>query len=77
MINGDRSTQTDFDKNKGMTINHNMFREGYEKTLASGKWHLEGGIVKHFGSWRQPPTMTKQTQTMKLEMKNKIMSSEN
>ena len=53
MINGDQSTQTDFERNNGVQVNLNRFKEEYEAKLASGNWHLEHGGVKNFTSWRK------------------------
>ena len=67
MINGDKSTQTDFERNNGVQVHLNRFREDYETKLATGYWHLENGSVKHFTSWRERQNRTMQIQTMSLE----------
>ena len=67
MINGDQSTQTDFERNNGVQVNLKRFREEYEAKLALGTWHLEGGGVKNFTSWRERQNRTMQIQTMSLE----------
>ena len=50
-----------------MNVNLKNYREHYENKLATGDWHLEGGGVRNFNSWRERQNMTMQTQTMDLE----------
>ena len=67
MINGDQSTQTDFERTNGVQVNLNRYKEDYEAKLATGYWHLEHGGVKNFTSWMERQKRTMQIQTMSLE----------
>ena len=53
---GNQSTQTDFERNNGVQVNLNKFREDYETKLATGYWHLEDGTVRNFTNWRENTT---------------------
>ena len=64
MINGNKSTQTDFERNNGVQVNIDKFRENYELKIATGLWHLEHGYVGNFTSWRENHNRTMQIQTM-------------
>ena len=62
-----QSTQTDFERNNGVQVNIDKFRENYELKIATGLWHLEHGYVGNFTSWREMQNRTMQIQTMSLE----------
>ena len=49
LLNSDKETQTDFYRTNGMSVNLKEFKEQYEATLATKRWHLEGGSVKNIG----------------------------
>ena len=68
IFKADRATQTDFYRTKGVNVNLDKSREQYKARLASGRYHLEGGSVKQIDRWREKEMITKQTQTMVLEI---------
>ena len=68
IINADKTTQTDFCRDKGMTVNIKDFREQYKAKLATGRWHLEGGSVANFRNWRNSTRKYAESQTMELKI---------
>ena len=50
-----------------MSVNLKEFKEQYEAKLATKRWHLEGGSVKHIGHSKDSNIKSKQIQTMALE----------
>ena len=67
VINGDQSTQTDFERENGVQVNLKNYKEEYERKFATGDWHLEGGEVTNFTRWMERQNRTMQIQTMDLE----------
>ena len=68
LLKSDKTTQTDFSRENGMSVNLKKFKEEYEAKLATKRWHLEGGSVKHIGHSKDSNIKSKQIQTMALEV---------
>ena len=68
IIKSDKSTQTDFSREKGMSVNLKKIKEEYEAKLATKRWHLVGGSVKNIGHSKDENIKSKQIQTMALEV---------
>ena len=66
LLKSDKTTQTDFSKEDGMSVNLKEFKEQYEAKLATKRWHLEGGSVKNIGHSKDSNIKSKQIQTMAL-----------
>ena len=68
LLKSDKTTQTDFSRENGMSVNLKKFKEEYEAKLATKRWHLEGGSVKNIGHSNDSNIKSKQIQTMALEV---------
>ena len=66
LLKSDKTTQTDFSRENGMSVNLKKFKEEYEAKLATKRWHLVGGSVKNIGHSKDANIKSKQIQTMAL-----------